>query len=94
MILAALMMVGYTKYNEANAAKNALIVAISVISVLIYGFSGLISWPHALVIMVGTSIGGYYGAALARLLPDAVLRWGVIVFGVFLTVYYFWAGVT
>ncbi len=92
IMLAAMTLIGLTDFNQANGAKNAVLVAMSAISIVVFAFSGLVSWPHAIVMMVGTSVGGYFGGALSRVLPQSLLRWGVIVFGVFLTLYYFFTG--
>jgi uncharacterized membrane protein YfcA len=89
--MAALIFLGFEGFHRVNAAKNLVISAISLLSVFVYGFSGTVSWPHALVMMAGTSIGGYFGGYVARFIPEIVLRWGVIMFGASLTAYYFWA---
>lgn len=90
--LAALMMIGLKEFNQANAAKNLVLVAMSIIPFLIYCLSGLVSWPHAAVMIAGTVIGGYFGGILAQVVSPMVLRWGIIAFGVFLTLYYFIVG--
>jgi uncharacterized membrane protein YfcA len=91
IMLAALILMGYTDFHEANALKNAVISAISLLSVVVYGLSGAVSWPHALVMMVGATIGGFLGGTVSKFVPQQVLRFSVIVFGVFLTSYYFYA---
>ena len=42
-------------------------------------------WPAGLVAGVGSVIGGYYGVALARRVPPAVMRWFVVGVGALLT---------
>lgn len=89
IILAAMILYGYDDFHEINAIKNSVISAISLLSVAVYGLSGAVSWPHALVMMLGATIGGYMGGMVSKFVPQKALRLGVIVFGVFLTVYYF-----
>jgi len=92
IILAALILNGHDDFHRANALKNAVISAISLCSVLVYGLSGSVSWIPALIMMVGATIGGFFGGAVSKYVPQKALRFGVIVFGSILTVYYFVSG--
>jgi uncharacterized membrane protein YfcA len=92
IMLAALVIAGYGDLHQANALKNAAIAAISLASVTLIALSGHVAWPAAVLMMLGASLGGYVGGRLSRLVPARLLRWGVIVFGVFLTVRFFWLG--
>ncbi len=92
IVLAALILCGFVDLQEANALKNAVVFAVSIMAVLIFGLSGSVSWPFAIVMMISSSIGGYFGGSLSLMVPQRVLRAGIITFGVFLTGYYFWQG--
>jgi uncharacterized membrane protein YfcA len=92
IILGALILNGYDDFLESNAIKNIVISAISLLSVAVYILSGTVSWPHALVMMLGATIGGFLGGTFSKYIPQKILRFGVIVFGGFLTIYYFIAG--
>ena len=89
IILAALILAGYDDFHVTNALKNGVIAAISLLSVAVYGFSGAVSLPHAVVMMIGATVGGYLGGTVSKRVPQKALRIGVIVFGALLTVYYF-----
>ena len=89
IVLAALVLAGYDDFHVANALKNGVIAAISLPCLAVYGFSGAVSLPHAIAMMLGAAIGGYLGGAVSKRLPQKALRTAVIVFGAFLTVYYF-----
>lgn len=89
IILAALVLNGYKDFHVANALKNGVIAAISLLSVAVYGASGAVSFPHAIIMMLGATIGGYLGGSMSRHVPQQALRVGVIAFGVLLTLYYF-----
>jgi uncharacterized protein len=89
IMLAAMMLSGYTDFHTANAAKNAINATISVIAVSVYGFTGAVAWPEAGVMFVGAAIGGYVGGHMSLRVPQQSLRWAVIFFGGVLTVYYF-----
>lgn len=91
IILAALILSGHDDFHVTNALKNAVIAAISLLSVAVYGLSGAVSLPHAVVMMIGAAVGGYLGGSLSRHVPQFALRVGVICFGALLTAYYFLA---
>ena len=86
IMLAALILVGYEDFLQANALKNAVIGALSLIACVIYVAGGSVDWPAALIVMAGAALGGYLGGAMARKVPLALLRGAVIGIGVILTV--------
>jgi uncharacterized membrane protein YfcA len=88
MLLSVLNVFGYDDIHEANAVKNLLIAAFSLVAVAIYGFSSAISWPHALTLMVGAAIGGYLGGFMSRRLPERPLRLMIIAIGLALSIAY------
>jgi uncharacterized membrane protein YfcA len=72
-----------------NAVKVLLSTLIAGVAVLLFAFAGAVNWPAALVMVAGSIVGGYGGAALARRLDPRRVRWFVITVGVVLTIYYF-----
>jgi uncharacterized protein len=92
IMLAALILNGYTDFHAANAVKNAIISAISLVAVVVYGLTGAVAWSEAGIMMLGAALGGYLGGRMSLRVPQQGLRWAVIVFGVFLTVFYFMNG--
>lgn len=92
IVLAALILTGFGDLHEANALKNAVTFASSLMAVAIFALTSTVSWPFALTMMVSSAIGGYFGGVLSLMAPQRVLRVGIILFGLFLTGYYFWQG--
>ena len=92
IILAALILTGFTDLHEANALKNAVTFASSLMAVAIFAMTSTVSWPFALIMMVSSAIGGYFGGVLSLMAPQRVLRGGIILFGLFLALYYLWQG--
>ena len=86
IMLGALILMGESDFHRANALKNAVIGALSLIACVIYVAGGSVDWPAALIVMAGAALGGYLGGAMARKVPLALLRGGVIGIGVVLTV--------
>lgn len=91
MTLAALTLARMPVRNAAGT-KNVLIGLANLSAALVFAFSGAVAWGHALVIGIGAIAGGYAGARLLHVLPDTILRAGVIVIGVGLTLGLFWRG--
>jgi len=89
IMLAVLILIGHTNLHEANAAKNAINSVISLVAVVIYGLTGAVAWPAAIVMVFGASIGGYLGGHMSLRISQKTLRLAVIWLGVVLTGFYF-----
>ena len=87
--LAILILIGFENLRTANAMKNAVIASISIPASIIYIMSGEVFWPYATVMFLGSAGGGFIGGKLAILLPQNYIKNIVIIFGAFLTIYYF-----
>ena len=72
-----------------NAIKNLVSTLLTAIAVAIYAAGGIVQWKEALIMMVAATLGGYLGARGARKLPAPVLRWGIVVIGLVMTVLFF-----
>jgi uncharacterized membrane protein YfcA len=89
VLLACLNIFDYDDLHEANAVKNAFISVFSLIGTAIFLTSGQMSWLHGLPIAIGTLIGGYGAARYIRMLPEPILRYGILLWAAALTGYYF-----
>lgn len=85
IMLAALSVAEGDDYHFINAAKNICASLIQIFALISFLSSGIVQWPAGLVAGVGSVIGGYYGVALARRVPPAVMRWFVVGVGALLT---------
>lgn len=74
ILLALFALWGMTNIHQMNGLKTGLSFVLSALSVVIFAIGGLIEWQPALIMMVGTTIGGYAGAPLARALPKNMIR--------------------
>lgn len=92
IILAALILTGFTDLHEANALKNAVTFVSSLLAVAIFAMTSTVAWPFAITMMISSAIGGYFGGVLSLKASQRVLRIGIICFGLFLTIYYLWQG--
>lgn len=85
IMLAALSVAEGDDYHFINAAKNICASLIQIFALISFLSSGIVQWPAGIVAGVGSVIGGYYGVALARRVPQSVMRWFVVIVGALLT---------
>jgi len=64
-----------------NALKNVLAMLVNAIAALIFVFDSEIDWMVALVLALGSALGGQIGATVGRRLPAAVLRTFIVAVG-------------
>lgn len=74
VLLAMFSLWGMTDLHVMNGLKTWLSFSLSTVSLVVFASGGAIAWGPAAAMAIGTIIGGYLGAPLARLLPRAALR--------------------
>lgn len=89
ILLALAQIMGFSDFHVANSIKNLLATSFTILSILVFGIGGLIAWPEAVTMMVGSTIGGYVGGRLAKRVNTLYLRGVVIAFGLILSAVYF-----
>jgi uncharacterized membrane protein YfcA len=90
LMLASLAMAGHDDVHEINAIKNLLSAVIYSVTVLTFVIAGAISWPHTIVMLATATLGGYWGASVARRVPAQWLRRFIITVGAALSAFYFY----
>ena len=89
LMMASLAIGGHEDVQHINALKNILSAVIYSVTVMTFIIAGAVSWPHTGVMLATASLGGYWGARMARKIQGPWLRRMVIAVGCALTVYYF-----
>jgi uncharacterized protein len=89
ILLAIAQIMGFSDFHVANSIKNLLATSFTILSILVFGIGGLIAWPEAMVMMVGSTVGGYIGGRYSKKFNPQILRWLVIAFGLLLSIVYF-----
>ncbi|KQW27927.1 hypothetical protein ASE36_15770 [Rhizobium sp. Root274] len=92
MMLASLGLASGGDYHRLNALKNFLSIVIAAVAIVIFASAGALSWLHAIIMIPAVAVGGYAGVAVAKKVPQAVLRWIVVAAGLGLAAYYFFTG--
>lgn len=89
ILLAIAQIMGFSDFHVANSIKNLLATSFTILSIVVFGIGGLIAWPEALTMMVGSTLGGYLGGRYAKKVNPRILRGLVIAFGLLLSLVYF-----
>jgi len=89
MMLAIFAVGGMTDIHAMNGLKAVLAVAINGVAFAEFVRTGAIAWAPAIIMIVGGVVGGYAGAATARRLRGAHVRWFVMAVAWTMTAYFF-----
>jgi uncharacterized membrane protein YfcA len=78
LLLVMLSLLGLENLHQANALKNLLVVGIKGVACVYFVLIGVLDWPIALLMVAGSTIGGWAGGWLIRELQPETLRWCVV----------------
>ena len=90
LLLAFLTLAGIANIHAANGLKLFVSSIIALVAVARFALAGSIDWYHGTIALVGVTTGAYIAARLATRIPTGIIRAMVIVYGVAITVYFFW----
>jgi uncharacterized membrane protein YfcA len=90
LLLAFLTLAGIANIHAANGLKLFMSSIIALVAVARFIFAGSIDWYHGTIALVGVTTGAYVAARLAKYIPTRVIRALVIIYGIGLTIYFFW----
>lgn len=90
LLLAFLAMAGMSDMHAMNGLKLFISSTIALVAVARFVLNGTIDWYHGSIALVGVTTGGYVAARLAQHIPTRWIRIGVIVYGIAMTLYFFW----
>jgi uncharacterized protein len=89
LILAMLALLGMDHIHAMNALKAWLTTVSNGVAAVLFVFSQAVYWPEAVLMIVGSMLGGYFGAYFAQKTKPEHVRMIVIVIGFVLTAYFF-----
>jgi uncharacterized membrane protein YfcA len=90
LMLASLGILGFEDVNEMNSLKVMLGFLINIVAAVYFIMSGLVDFPSAGVMMVGTIAGGYGGAHFAQRVPQNVVRGMITAIGLIISAVMFY----
>jgi uncharacterized membrane protein YfcA len=75
--------------TRLNALKQLLSLVVNVAASWFFLFSNQVYWSAAIVIAIGSLIGGLLGGKLARIISPSYLRWTVVILSIITATVYF-----
>jgi uncharacterized protein len=92
LLLAAFTLFGMRDINAMNGLKMALAGVMTIAAIVAFIVAGVVHWALALPMLAGSIVGSYAAAHFAQRLDQRLIKGFVVVFGIVLTVYFFWHG--
>lgn len=89
LLLAALATLGMDNIHAMNALKAWLTAVSNGVAMLLFIFHRAVYWREAILMVVGSVLGGYFGAYFAQKTRPTHVRMIVIVIGFGMTIYFF-----
>ena len=87
--LGMLAALGMRDVHAMGAIRTLLAVVINAAAVLMFILARAVFWPHCLVMIAGSLVGGWFGARYAQRADPQKVRRVVIAIGVAMSAYYF-----
>lgn len=75
--------------TRLNALKQLLSLVVNVAASWFFFFSNQVYWSTAIVVAIGSLIGGLLGGKLARIISPSYLRWTVVILSIITAIVYF-----
>jgi uncharacterized protein len=89
LMLGSLSLMGLSDIHRMNGLKVVLGTLINIIAFVFFALKGLVIWPAAFFMAVGTVVGGYIGARLAKKVEQQYIRIFVIITGLSVSLWLF-----
>jgi uncharacterized membrane protein YfcA len=89
LMLGSLSIMGLRDIHRMNGLKTILGTLINVIAFFYFALRGLVLWPLAILMALGTIIGGFGGARLAKRIDQRALRVFIIAVGLIVSAWFF-----
>jgi uncharacterized membrane protein YfcA len=86
LLLAVMGLTLPLEIHEVQGVRNALSIIINAIAAIIFLIHGHLANSDVVALLIGTLIGGYFGALLVKRLSPTLVRVAVIVIGVITTI--------
>ena len=91
LTLAFLATAGMSDIHAMNGLKLYTSTIVALVAVVRFALTNSIDWYNGTFALVGVTIGGYLAARYAHHIPRNWIRVGVIIYGIGMTAYFFWA---
>lgn len=89
ILIAVLALTAHDDLRRLNAVKGVLSLIITLVTVVVFAIGAPVDWLAVALLAPANLVGGFLGAKLAGRLPAPVLRAGVVVVGLAVSIYLF-----
>ena len=89
MMLATWTVFGLSDIHVMNANRTVMGAAANIVAVVLFAIARKIWWPQTIVMLIGTAIGGYYGARMVKKVNPVYVRALVTVVSTAITIAFF-----
>ncbi len=89
LVLSLLALLGMEDIHAMNGVKTLLVSVVNGVAMVTFILARMIVWPQAILMLVGSLIGGYGGAYYAQKMNPQQVRWIVIAVGFAMSAYFF-----
>lgn len=89
MLMASLSIIGLRDIHRINALKTTLAIAINGIALVFFSLNAIIRWDLAVIMALGSIVGGYGAARLIKRVPQDRIRQFVILVGLVVSTWLF-----
>ncbi|MDP7593520.1 MAG: sulfite exporter TauE/SafE family protein [Litorilituus sp.] len=87
--LSYLALAGYTNINTMNGMKLLISSLVSLIAIAVFITSDVIAWYEGIIVLMGSSVGGYLAANISKRISQCYIRNFVIIVSCAITLYFF-----
>ncbi len=89
VLLALFSALGYRDIHLMNGLKNLLSFILSAASIVTFAIAGIVDWNWAIIMMVAATLGGYFGAVIARKMSKKVIRILIVIVGLSMSIAFY-----
>jgi uncharacterized protein len=89
LMLVLLSLYGLTNIHAMNASKTLLVGSMNGVAVVCFVLAGKVWWPQTLVMLVAAVAGGYAGARFVRRVDSRIVRAGITLVSIGMTIAFF-----
>ena len=90
LMLVGLGLMGLTNIHQMNGLKNVCGSCFNAVAAITFATQGIVDWPIAAAMAVGSVLGGYFTSGLAQRTPQALIRTVIGVIGLAGSVWLMW----
>lgn len=90
LMLVGLGLMGLTNIHQMNGLKNVCGSCFNAVAAITFATQGIVNWPIAGAMAVGSVIGGYFTSGLAQRTPQTLMRGVIGAIGLVASVWLMW----